>query len=566
MAASDSPDPERWLSNLPPTRVHVRWVLTLAILQVAALAICWPFREIQLARIDGFIPVFEGIIFVSDLITAVLLFSQFAIHRMRALLILACGYLSSALIIVPHALAFPGAFVPTGLFGDAFHSTAWLYWFWHLLFPLALLGYGLTKDEKYELSSDQPSSFTVIGLSVAVIVGIVCTTTFFVVTTSYSHPPELFIVSMLACVSALAVLWLRRRSLLDHWLMVVALAAILEMMLVVLSPNRFSVGFYAGRLFSLLTSTIVLMVLLEETTRLYASLRNLNETLEERVLAEIRERLEERKRAEEALNATRSELARATRVMTLGTLAATIAHEINQPLTGIITNAGTCLRMLDSNLPNIDIAREATRRTIRDGNRASEIIARLRSLFSKEEAEKKSMDLNEAAKEVIALMMTTLQRYEVVLILEFADSLPSITADRVQLQQVILNFLQNAIDAMTTVDEMPRRLIIRTACVDDDQIRLSVQDSGVGIDPQAMKRMFDPFYTTKSEGMGIGLSVSRSIIENHHGKLVATPNNGPGATFSFTIPRGHVADTIAPQVGVVQSQGPEKMLPKGNHK
>ena len=253
----------------------------------------------------------------------------------------------------------------------------------------------------------------------------------------------------------------------------------------------------------------------------------------------------ERRLAEEALSKARSELAHVARVTTLGALTASIAHEVNQPLSGIITNASTCLRMLDADSPNVDGARETARRTIRDANRASEVITRLRALFSHRETTTETVDLNEATREVIALSLAELQRNQVILRPELADHLPPVSADRVQLQQVILNLLLNASEAMSDVDDRPRELVIRTARHDGDRVRLTMQDAGVGFGHHGVDKIFEPFYTTKSGGMGIGLSVSRSIIERHHGRLWATANDGPGATFAFSIPAAaEVADNI----------------------
>jgi PAS domain S-box-containing protein len=247
----------------------------------------------------------------------------------------------------------------------------------------------------------------------------------------------------------------------------------------------------------------------------------------------------EAKAAEEALNRAGAELAHVSRVTTLSALTASIAHEVNQPLSGIMTNAGTCLRMLDAVPPDIDGARETARRTIRDGNRASNVIARLRELFSKREFTLEPLDLNEAAREVIALTSNDLQRNRVVLHSELADGLPVVTGDRIQLQQVILNLLRNASDAMADVQDRPRQLLIRTEREDDSRVRLMVRDAGVGFPLKSLDSLFDAFYTTKSGGMGIGLFVSRSIIERHNGRLWAAPNDdGPGATFSFSIPQG----------------------------
>jgi PAS domain S-box-containing protein len=270
-------------------------------------------------------------------------------------------------------------------------------------------------------------------------------------------------------------------------------------------------------------------------------------------LMALSEDVTERKRAEEALAQVRSELAHVSRVTTLGAMTASIAHEVNQPLSGILTNASTCTRMLAHDPPNIEGARETVRRLIRDGNRMAEVISRLRALFSKKDAAIESMNLNEAVLEVIALCIVDLQKNRVVLRPELPDDLPLVKGDRVQLQQVILNLLRNGSDAMSTVEDRPRQLVIRTERDEGDRVRLTVQDAGVGFDPQVVNRLFDPFYTTKGEGMGIGLSVSRYIIESHHGRMWATLNDGPGAAFSFSIPR-------APE-GLARADGSSNVQP-----
>lgn len=244
----------------------------------------------------------------------------------------------------------------------------------------------------------------------------------------------------------------------------------------------------------------------------------------------------QRRFSEAALSRVRSELAHVARVSSLGTFTASIAHEVNQPLSGIITNASTCFRMLAADPPNIEGARETVRRTLRDANRASDVVTRVRSLVSKQDAVIDSVDLNEATREVIALSVNELQRSKVVLHLELADDIPVVAGDRVQLQQVILNLLLNASDAMSGIDDRPRELAIRTEWDGDNRVNLSVRDAGAGFEPQNLDRLFEPFYTTKREGMGIGLAVSRSIIDSHQGRLWAAANEGPGAAFTFSIP------------------------------
>jgi len=251
----------------------------------------------------------------------------------------------------------------------------------------------------------------------------------------------------------------------------------------------------------------------------------------------------QRRRSDDALARLRSELAHVTRVTSLGALTASIAHEVNQPLSGIITNASTCLRMLAVDPPNLAGASETARRTIRDGERASQVITRLRALFSKNTSVTDCVDLNEATREVIALTRSELQRNRVVLLTEFAD-LPTVHGDRVQLQQVVLNLLLNATEAMSSVDDRPRQLLIRTARDDRGGVRLTVQDTGAGFEIDDLDQLFTAFYTTKRNGMGIGLSVSRAIIESHHGLLWAAANEGPGAAFSFSLPgSGELAET-----------------------
>ena len=253
-------------------------------------------------------------------------------------------------------------------------------------------------------------------------------------------------------------------------------------------------------------------------------------------LLALSEDLTEQHKAKLALDKARSDLAHVTRVSTLSALTASIAHEVNQPLSGIVTNASTCLRMLDANPANLEGARETARRTIRDGNRASEVISRLRALFSKKGGSFEPFDLNEAAKEVIALSVSELQRNRVIVQTDLAHQLPSVLGDRIQIQQVILNLIRNGSDAMSTVADRSRELLIKTENDESGAVRLSIKDTGTGINPDIEEKLFEAFHTTKGDGMGIGLSVSRSIMESHQGRLWAIPNEGPGATFNFSLP------------------------------
>jgi C4-dicarboxylate-specific signal transduction histidine kinase len=232
------------------------------------------------------------------------------------------------------------------------------------------------------------------------------------------------------------------------------------------------------------------------------------------------------------------ELAHVTRVTTMGQLAASIAHEVSQPVVGVLVNGNTALRWLaripETSESHVE-AREAVQRIVRDGGRARDVIARLRSLFKKTDAERIALDLNNAIEEVIVLTRTELEKRRVALRLDLASELPSILGDRVALQQVMMNLILNATDAMSGIDDRPRELRIETKLVAPTEVLTTVVDSGIGLDAQALDKLFVAFHTTKSHGLGMGLSISRSIVESHQGRLWASANSGPGATFQFTL-------------------------------
>src|SRR5438552_1766127 len=256
-----------------------------------------------------------------------------------------------------------------------------------------------------------------------------------------------------------------------------------------------------------------------------------------RVLATITD-LTERKRAEEELRKTQVELAHVTRVLTMGELAASIAHEVNQPLAAVVTNGNACLRWLAGATPNLDEAREAVGRIIRDGKRAGDVISRIRALVKKSGTEQAYLDINEVIREVVGLTQTEIQKNGVALRMELAADLPRVLGDRVQLQQVFLNLVMNSIEAMSAVTDRARELVICSHQHESDQVFVAVQDSGIGIDQENLEKIFNAFYTTKSQGMGMGLAISRSIVENHGGRLWATANESRGAVFQFTLPTG----------------------------
>jgi signal transduction histidine kinase len=465
------------LSNLSPSLAQRRLALAVVLALLAAFVItAGPLSSIQPGRIGAFVPAYATAIFVTDLLTAALLFAQFSILRSRALLAIASGYLYTALIAIPWMLTFPGVFTSGGLLGA--------------------------------------------GLSVAV-AGAVCAATVLATAGNDLLPREsldpvrfstlwLYVAGCLALliVVALIVLWIRRRSVLDLWLMVVMCAYLIEIYLISFPvPVRYSIGWYAGRLFGLVSSSLVLFVLLYEITMLYAQLLRA-------VLAQRRER--------------------EARLMTGDAVAATIAHEVKQPLSAMVMNADAGLRWLDRSLPDLDEVKAAFKKIAADGHRAGAVIESIRAIFKRDAGNRASLDINELINEALILLRSDLQKHRIFVQTEPSLQLPQVTGDRIQLQQVLLNLITNAIDSMANEDG-PRVLSIKSEVQDGDGVMISVADTGKGIGSQDVGRIFNPLFTTKSAGMGMGLSICRSIIEAHEGRLWVAGNTPRGAVFQFVL-------------------------------
>lgn len=263
-----------------------------------------------------------------------------------------------------------------------------------------------------------------------------------------------------------------------------------------------------------------------------AQLRNTNEKLQSEIA--------ERKRAEEAVQKTQADLAHLTRVMTMSELATSIAHEVNQPLAAIVMNGSAGMRWLAAEPPNVERACESMRRIISEGERASEVIKRIRNLSRKASPHRETLNLNEVIQDVLALISTQLAKSRVLLTCDLKPNLPDVVGDRVQLQQVVLNLVMNAIEAMVEVRDRSCDLLIRSGIDERGDVFAIIQDSGTGLDAEHVDRVFEAFFTTKVEGVGMGLSISRSIIEAHGGRLWAVPNAGPGATFQFALPAAEI--------------------------
>jgi signal transduction histidine kinase len=457
--------------------------------------------------------------------------------RQWALLAIATGYVFSGLIVVAHALAFPGAFTPTGVLGSGPQSAVWLYWFWHAGLPLAIIGYALLKDT--DRLADVRVTRLAITLSVAGVIALVVGLFWFVTKYEYLLPITFVDVGPLSLFRriaggvvvlalggvALCLLGRRQRSLLDQWLVVALCALLLEVALAsVLSAGRYNLAWYAGRFYQLVTATVVMVVLLAEMARLYAGVARSNTMLQR-----------ERMMLQRALDAQRRE--RDARLITGDVVTATIAHEVKQPLAAMITRSDTGLRWLDRAVPDLDKARAEFRQIAADGHRASAVIASIRANFRKEAGVRARLDLNNLVEEAIALLQDELKRHRISVRVERAARPLPVMGDRIQLQEVLLNLITNAIEAMATVDDL-RVLAVSSDIRDDGGVMISIADTGPGISPQDVQRVFNPLFTTKSNGMGMGLSICRSIIEAHDGMLWVVPNAPRGSTFQFVLGAG----------------------------
>jgi signal transduction histidine kinase len=529
-----SPTEPQVLANIPPTPGQRRTARVFLLILLVILLGTWPYAAIHLPEIDAFVPTLAAALFVSDCVTAALLFAQFSILGEWALLVIASGYLFSALIVVAHALAFPGAFTPTGVLGSGLQSAVWLYWFWHAGLPLAIIGYALLKDTSRvaDVRLRRRASSLSVAAVFALVVGLFWFATqhhdLLPITFVDVRPLSLFrriiggMVILALGTLALWLLWTRQRSLLDQWLVVALCALLLEVALAsVLSAGRYNLSWYAGRFYQLVTATVVMVVLLAEMARLYAGLARSNTMLQ-------RERMMLRR----AIEAQRRE--RHARLITGDAVAATIAHEVKQPLAAMITRSDTGLRWLNRETPDLDKVKEAFRHIAADGHRAAAVIESIRENFRRDAHVRAPVDLDDIIEEAIALLKDDLESHRILVGNERRARLPRVMADRVQLQQVLLNLITNAIDAMANVDG-PRILAISSDVRDDGGVLIAVADTGNGIDAQDVQRVFNPLFTTKSDGMGMGLAICRSIIEAHDGMLWVAPNTPQGSVFQFVL-------------------------------
>jgi signal transduction histidine kinase len=511
-----------WLATAPVTRPQQQITVAVMAALFSIFVIAIIFANVPMASSSGFIPFIQAMMFLTEIITAVLLYTQFAIHRSSAILLLASAYLFTSLIIVCHTLSFPGAFSPGGLLGAGLQTAGWLHIIWHFIFPASVLGYALLKDREADSGNSMPAT-PIILYSAAGVFGLVILLTWGLIAAD-AYVPRLILdrtnfaplaasvsyLDTLMCALAFFLLWLRQRSFLDRWLLIAIFATLLEMTMVSIISGRFTLGWYSVRLFGVAASSVVLVALLTETMILYARLADA-------IVLVGRERTH--------------------RLMSLDAATSAMAHELRQPVAAITFAAQAALNWLKRNPPNLEQVETCISSILASGVRTGDVISSVRDLFKKSGNHRGMIQLGDVALQTLNVLRPDLELHKVAVETKFEDGLPDIHADRTQLQQVILNLVKNAIEAMESTLG-GKRLKLSTSLNGLSSVLLSVQDSGSGIKENEADRVFDPFFTTKPAGMGLGLSICQSIVEEHGGTLRLSKNSDGGCTFEIALPVG----------------------------
>ena len=517
------------IAVLPASYAQRRVALIVVILLSFAFVGLLPFARLPLIRFPQFVPIQQIALLISELITAALLFGQYTIHRSRGLNILAAGYLFTGLILIPHALAFPGAFTETGLLNAGLQTSAWLYLAWHAGLPLAIIAYVLVGERAR--ASNSPVFGIVIAVSTAVFFVLASST---VVIVGHDVFPALMAgdrftfaaqvgvgIILVLPLAALAALTSRRPlSVLDLWLMVVMFAWSGEAFAgTLMSSGRFDVGWYIGRAYGVISSTAVLIILLSETIALY----------ERSARAAANERRDRERRIKE-MEAVLTHLSRVTQ---LGQNVSSLIHEVAQPLTAISTYLAACIRLAPTS--GMETLKPVLEKCQEQAERATNIIGRLRDFITRRESERTLNDVEEILNSAVRLATVGTNADKTIVQVQCDAAASTAFFDRVQIEQVVFNLVRNAIEAMS--DSSRRVLTIRTTVNMDDMVEVIVTDTGSGLHPDIRSRLFEPFVTSKPGGLGIGLSICRAIIEAHGGRLSTDDNSEGGTVFRFTLPR-----------------------------
>jgi len=525
------------LFDTPPDGRQIRFSLAMVGVLFVAFLLILPNEDIRWREVDSFVPMVNAIMLVGELITATLLYAQASVFRSRALTVLATGYVFSALLLVPHALTFPGAFAPDGLLGAGVNTPSWIAMSRRMAVPLAIILYVQLRQADLAVppGPERPAARVAVWVFAAIVLAAAVT-----LLTTLGHdwlPP--YYVNRLDMIHSYAVgyetgmfalflvatilLFRKRSSVLDMWLLVALSGWLVQSLLIMTIEARFTAGWYWYFVVTLFSHLVVMLALIAESNRLYARL---------------------------ALSTAARNREREARLMSMDAVAAAISHEVGQPLSAVTMNAMAGLNWLTRARPDSEKAIRSLRATIDAGHHTTDVLKSIRAMFTKGTGTETQFILNDLVRETASALHRELAGDKVSLHLSLEEALPPILADRVQMERVLVNLLTNANESLAATRGRARRLSIRSVLVDGQDVRLEVSDNGVGIAPEEMPRIFDAFFTTKPTGTGMGLSLCRTIVEEHGGRLWATSGEKYGATFHVQL-RG----VVSAQLDEVEAYG-----------
>ena len=532
------------ISTRPPGRIQLGLAGLVTGVLFGAFLVTVAFRDTQLVRLDAFVPVANAVTGLNDLLTAVLLYAQFCLTRARALLVLASGFLFKTLILVPHAVTFPGVFATDGLLGEQLQTTAWLFPLQQMGFVLCAIAYTILRDREQRAPSGDDPVLLRIAATVTATVGVAVIGTWILVAEG-PHLPRLFAANavnlseefrrivlplMLAmALGSLVVLRRRPTSMIDLWLHVAVWSFLFEALLIPVSPGRYSLVFYVNRVMGMVSSSFVLLVLLSESSMLHRQL-----------VRAMAAREQEREGHRTAMDV----------------MVGSLAHELRQPLGAIRINGQAGAIMLSGTPADLEDVRAMFTDISKSAERANEIIDSVRTMFAHSPQDRVALDANDLVREAVDILHLELEAHRVVLDLDLSPELPKIRGHRGQLMQVLTNGVKNGVESLATVPDRVRQLRICTVPLEPDGVAIRIEDSGRGLDPVARERVFEPFFSTKPRGMGLGLAICQSIIEGHDGSLSLLPGSPHGAVLEVELPALATVDQardVRPPAGALGS-------------